>query len=395
MLDRNISDDLLMNLIKKYSPAYIWAPANCVFFNTYLKIFSYQEYSLYELGSQSKYDMHNDLALLLTTSGSTGSPKFVRLSYENITTNAQSICQYLAISNKDRPVTTLPMHYSFGLSIINSHLISGSTILLTNHSLFEKEFWQFVTEFKATSISGVPYLFEILKKLRFFKMDLPYLTTLTQAGGKLCNKLNAEFAEFCKNNRKNFFVMYGQTEATARMSYLPSYDANRKIGSIGIPIPGGQFSLIDEEGKLINASNQEGELIYHGANVCMGYSHSRFDLNKGNENNGTLHTGDIAKKDLDGYYYIVGRKKRFIKIFGTRVSLDEAENLLNKKFSNCICTGKDDTLSIFTTNKSQDSNEIKNYISDLTGINQRAFKVHYISEIPRDASGKLLYSKLK
>ena len=158
---------------------------------------------------------------------------------------------------------------------------------------------------------------------------------------------------------------------------------------------GDSFHFIDEEGKLINASNQEGELIYHGANVSMGYSHSRFDLNKGNENNGILNTGDIAKKDLDGYYYIVGRKRDLLKFFGNRISLDEAENLLNKKFSNCICTGEDDTLSIFTTNKSQDNDEIKTYISDLMGINKRAFKVTYISEIPRNESGKLLYSKLK
>nr|MBC8486722.1 AMP-binding protein [Bacteroidota bacterium] len=222
MLDSSLDQELLDNLIITYKPEYIWMPEKNT--NTIKGgelVINILGYSLVKLSCSNGYLLHSDLALLLTTSGSTGSPKLVKLTHENIYSNAESISEYLSIDENERPITSLPMHYSFGLSIINSHLINGATILLTNNSLMEKEFWSFMKTHKATSLSGIPYSFEILKKLRFFNMDLPYLKTITQAGGKLNDDFNREYSEFSKKSGKRFFVMYGQTEATARMSYLP------------------------------------------------------------------------------------------------------------------------------------------------------------------------------
>ena len=253
MLDSDLNFELLDNLINTYRPEYLWLPKkNEKFINSGKLILNIFDYSLIKLSDNEENLLHDDLGLLLTTSGSTGSPKLVKLTYENIFFNAKSISQYLSIDEEERPITSLPMHYSFGLSIINSHLIKGATILLTNSSLLEREFWSFLENFRATSLSGVPYSFEILKKLRFFQMDFPYLKTITQAGGRLNDDLNIEFSKFCKNEDKRFFVMYGQTEATARMSYLTHEYSIEKAGSMGIAIPDGEFSLIDENGQIIS-----------------------------------------------------------------------------------------------------------------------------------------------
>ena len=217
---------------------------------------------------------------------------------------------------------------SFGISILNSHLVSGATILLTDKSIAQKEFWNFIKQEKATSLSGVPYTFEMLKRLRFFRMDLPSIKTITQAGGKLRADLVKEYIDGAIATNKQFIVMYGQTEATARMSYLPWEVASEKYASIGVAIPGGVFELQDENLKVITCCDVDGELVYRGANVSMGYAETQSDLTKGDENNGILYTGDIARRDADGYYYITGRMKRFVKVFGNRVNLDAIEQIL-------------------------------------------------------------------
>jgi acyl-coenzyme A synthetase/AMP-(fatty) acid ligase len=394
MLDVKIDFELLEKLISIYKPEYLWLPTNNTSeFSSEKIIYSIFDYSLIKLNNQCKTQLNDDLALLLTTSGSTGSPKLVKLSYENIKENAKSIIEYLSINESERPITTLPMNYSFGLSIINSHLIKGATILLTSKSLMEKGFWTFLKDQEATSISGVPYTYEMLKKLRFFRMDLPSLKTLTQAGGKLNNELNKELSKYCLQTNKRFFVMYGQTEATARMSYLSPEYSLTKLGSMGIAIPGGQFNLIDNKGNTIIENNIVGELVYKGANVSMGYAGCSNDLFKGDENRGKLITGDMAKRDDDGFYYIVGRKKRFVKIFGNRVNLDEIERLLKNKIFDCACIGDDDQIVIYIIDEAQED-EVRNFISLKTGIHHSAFTIKYIDEIPKNLSGKTIYSRL-
>lgn len=248
---------------------------------------------------------------------------------------------------------------------------------------------------RATSFGGVPYMYEMLTKLRFFRMDLPDLRYMTQAGGKLSKELVQAFAEHCEKTGKKFIVMYGQSEATARMSYLPWKDAINKAGSIGIPIPNGRFLLIDEADNPVASSYTPGELVYFGANVTMGYAESRSDLANGDENHGCLHTGDIAERDPEGFYYVVGRKKRFLKLFGNRVNLDEVEGLLRAEGYDTVCVGVDDRMDIFTTHADAETQEkIRQFISHKTGIHPSAFVMHQIDAIPRNPSGKILYSVL-
>jgi acyl-coenzyme A synthetase/AMP-(fatty) acid ligase len=257
----------------------------------------------------------------------------------------------------------------------------------------EKDFWTFLEDEKATSLSGVPYTYEMLKRLRFFRMGLPSLRTLTQAGGKLNTELCREFAEYAQVTGKQFVVMYGQTEATARMSYLPPEQALSKAGSIGVAIPGGRFSLVDENRQLIETGGQTGELVYQGPNVSLGYAESAEDLAKGDENKGVLYTGDLAQRDNDGYYYIVGRKKRFIKLFGNRISLDETEGMLKSMYGDCACTGTDDKMTVYITEKGKEA-EIKQFISMKTNIHFSAFEVRHIASIPKNSYGKTSYTEL-
>ncbi|MCL2633263.1 MAG: AMP-binding protein [Oscillospiraceae bacterium] len=396
MLDATLDKELLSALIESYSPDYLWVPqTQAEFFGDCEQVFVIWDYTLLKTPYTNVYPLHDELALLLTTSGSTGSPKFVRQSYTNIRANTESIVEYLQLESNERPITTMPMSYTYGLSIINSHLWVGASVILTQKTLMQKEFWQQFKDHGATSFGGVPYVYEMLDKLRFFRMDLPSLRAMTQAGGKLSPELHKKFAEYAIANNKKFIVMYGQTEATARMSYLPAEKSLEKYGSMGIAIPGGEFSLADVDGNEIIESDKVGELVYKGANVTLGYAQSGSDLLKGDERFGVLITGDMAKRDKDGFYYIVGRKKRFLKIFGSRVNLDETERLLNSAFTDieCACGGVDDRMTVFITNPEL-AQSIISFLVEKTGLNRIAFKVIHVEKIPRNEAGKILYSEL-
>lgn len=396
MLSAHLEDGLLEHLLEVYQPRYIWAPDEIWGrFAGMAEAFSCFGYHLLRTDYEREWEMHPDLGLLLTTSGSTGSPKFVRQSYRNILCNAQSIVEYLHLDETERPISTLPMNYTYGLSIINSHLGVGATLLMTDKALMQKEFWAFLREQEATSFGGVPYTYEMLDKLRFFRMKLPSLRYITQAGGKLPVELHLKFAEHAAANGISFVVMYGQCEATARMGYLPAKDALRKVGSMGIAIPGGKLSIIDTQGHEIREPDVTGELIYEGSNVTMGYAEHGEDLALGDERGGRLETGDMARMDQDGYFYIVGRKKRFLKIYGNRVNLDELDRLIKEAFDyiDCASGGVDDHLHIFITDETL-ANDVKNFVVEKTGFNHAAIQVHTISEIPKNDAGKVLYQKL-
>ena len=403
MLDAKIDGQLLQRFIDVYHPDFIWRPEDDGYVLKPRSILNTRK------GEGSvpcdpsipwfeRKALYPDLALLLTTSGSTGSPKLVRQSYKNIRANTASIVEYLKLDSTERPITTLPMNYTYGLSIINSHLAAGATILLTEKSIMQREFWNFFVEQGATSFGGVPYTYEMLDKLMFFRRKLPSLRTMTQAGGKILPDLHRKFAEYAQREGKNFVVMYGQCEATARMSYLPPERALDKVGSMGIAIPGGKFAIVDDNGNAITEPETTGELVYEGANVTLGYAECADDLAKGDERSGRLVTGDMAKRDADGFYYIVGRKRRFLKIFGNRVNLDETERLIKSTFPDidCACGGVDDKMKIYVAGSNGSGNlwAIRDFVAEKTHLNFAAFDVMSISEIPKNASGKTLYSEL-
>ncbi|MCI9258202.1 AMP-binding protein [Acutalibacter sp.] len=393
LLAENLDTSMLEGLLESYRPAYFYLPSEKASELSGAMVWRGESYTLLRLPYEQDYKLPEELALLLTTSGSTGSPKLVRQSGRNIEANTRSIAEYLGILSEDRAITTLPMQYTYGLSILQSHLSVGAAVILTDKTLMDKEFWALLKEQKATTFGGVPYIYEMLKKLRFDRMNLPSLRYLTQAGGKLPKELAEEFIQTCKRKNMKFIVMYGQTEATARMAYLPWEHAESHAASIGIAIPGGEFWLADPEGAPILEPETTGELVYRGPNVTLGYAENRFDLCKPDENHGELRTGDMAKRDAKGFYYIVGRKKRFLKLFGSRVNLDEVEGLLNRAGIPCACAGVDDRLDVYITDGSL-LGQAERFIKEHTAINPNGFQLHVIEEIPRNDSGKVLYSAL-
>lgn len=400
LLDAHKDLETIQQLSNCYSPDFYWLPKHQAKDLIRLDlaepsiVYSYQDYCLIRHKGEHMPVVHPDLLLCLTTSGSTGSPKFVRISEYNLKSNTEAIAEYLDINHAERPITSLPLFYSFGMSVINSNLLRGATILLTDKTIVQREFWEFLKKEQATSIAGVPYTYETLKAFRFFRMDLPYLKTMIQAGGKLNADIVKEYAEYAQATGKRFFVMYGQTEASPRISYLPYNRAVDKYRSIGIPVPGGTMVIQDENDHKMKAPYTDGELVYYGPNVCMGYAECRNDLCKGDENNGCLHTGDIAQFDEEGFFYITGRLKRFVKIWGNRCNLDTIEQLVKNITTDCACVGIDDLITIFVT-QSDLEESIKKLLSDKTGFNPQAFVIKTLPVIPKMETGKIDYKLLQ
>lgn len=397
LVDAGTSPEVLRNLLEAYRPEFVWLQVSQAAAIDGQEIMRLEEYVLISTSPVTRTPLHPDLALLLTTSGSTGSPMLVRLSYGNIESNAVAIAEYLGITQADRPITSLPMNYTFGLSIINSHLQCGCTIIVSKNSVLDKGFWSAVRTHGATTFSGVPYTFEMLRKLGLDRLPLSTIQTLTQAGGKLGPERAREIATFCESRGIAFVVMYGQAEATARMSYLPPEFAVTKAGSIGIAIPGGMLWIEDDSGVVVSEPELEGELVYRGPNVSLGYAATRADLAKGDENMGTLRTGDLARRDADGFFYISGRKKRFLKLFGNRVNLDDVERILEHAGYPCACTGTDDLLRIFLVSTSQTSGHegsVRALAASRLGVHPSAVKVQTVERLPRNAAGKILYAAL-
>lgn len=393
MLGAGMDRGLLETLTDIYRPSYIWKPEETVEETDDILLRGYR-YALVRTGLPL-YPMYEELSLLLTTSGSTGSPKLVRHSYGNLEAQARNISAFFGLDSAERPMVDLPIHYTYGLSVLNSHLYSGATVLLTGMNVLNPEYWDFLKSKRASSFTNVPYSYEILKKLRVFRMDLPHLRTFSQGGGKLNEELHREFAEYAQNTGRKFIVTYGQTEGSARMAWLPPEYALEKCGSIGKAIPNGKLYIVDENGQVIRTPDTIGEMVYEGPNVTLGYAETREDLALGDERHGVLYTGDMVKTDNDGFFYIVGRKKRFLKLWGYRVGLDECENIIKRAFDvQCACAGDDRCMQIYV-NSGQDMEAIRRYIADKTGINSSAFRVHYIETLPRNEAGKILYSALE
>jgi len=326
------------------------------------------------------------LALLLNTSGSTGSSKLVRHSAEAIASNAGSIVEYLGLNARDRAITTLPLAYSYGMSILNSHLHAGASLVLSDHPLVSREFWNLARDSGITSLSGVPATFEMLRRLDLAKQRLPLLRTLTQAGGRLREALVEHFDQIARQLDLSFFVMYGQTEAAPRISYVPPDRLAGKIGSIGIPVPGGE----------LNVDNDTGELLYRGPNVMLGYAEQRADLALGDCQGGMLRTGDLARIDDEGYFYLTGRAKRFIKISGNRINLDEVEAMLARELNGLFaCTGSDDDLVVFTTPASlAEANTVRQLIQQRYKLFHGHIRALTLEDLPLMSTGKIDYAAL-
>jgi acyl-CoA synthetase (AMP-forming)/AMP-acid ligase II/fucose 4-O-acetylase-like acetyltransferase len=338
--------------------------------------------------------LHENLAILLSTSGSTGSPKFVKLSHKNLWSNASAIVEYLDLGASERAATTLKYNYSYGFSVLNSHLLCGASLALTEDSVTAPGFWTWFRQNGATSFAGVPYTFEMLDSVHEWAR-LPGLRYVTQAGGRLSADLVQRVAALGKSNGWRFFVMYGQTEASPRMAYLPPDEVYAHPDCIGRAIPGGELSLLDAAGVSVTETGRSGELIYRGDNVMMGYAQDASALAT-DETPPFLRTGDIAEQTSDGLFRIVGRASRFIKLFGLRINLDELQSSIRQQAPGAICTGTDEQLVIAIRSSEHDGDQraLTAWVSQTYSLPTFAICVLPLNALPVLDNGKPDYQLL-
>ena len=394
LIDEKIHNTLFLKLVSTYNPNFIFLNKKKIKNLEGYKIkYIFFNYKLFEKKQKKIIKLDKDLMLLVSTSGSTGSSKFVRQTYSNLSHNTDSISKYLKISKKDNAITTLPMSYVYGLSVINTHLKKGATITLNNSSVVEKIFWDKLYKHKVTNFAGVPYTYEILERIDLKKFNLRYLKYTTQAGGKVNLKISEKIINMYKKMKLKLYFMYGAAEATARMSYLPWKDIKNKIGSIGLPIPGGSLWIENEKGIKINSNNKNGEIIFSGPNVCHGYAKNINDLSKGDENNSVLKTGDIGYKDKDGFFYIVGRKDRYVKIYGQRVNLSEVEDITHNIGIQSMCFEEgNNKISVFIK-RNNDKKKLIKHLTAVINLHPSSYLIKTVEKFPMNYNYKVSYNK--
>ncbi|WP_394200662.1 AMP-binding protein [Shewanella waksmanii] len=357
-------------------------------FGVNLQIYATERELIVSSLSFVEYSISSEVSVLLATSGSTGMPKLVMLSEHNLDSNAKSICEYLSINKDERALSSLPFYYSYGLSVLNSHLSMNASIVLAPADVLSKQMWNQADKYSATSFAGVPFSYEILLKLRLERVIPHSIHTLTQAGGRLAKEMILIIGNYALQNNKKFYVMYGQTEASARMAYLPADEVMDNPSSIGMPIPEGQFCIKDDCGHEVYDDGIEGELCYQGPNIMIGYASKIEDLclisSEGIE---ILHTGDLAYR-VNDRYYITGRLKRIIKLRGTRYNLDELQELTQQHLSTqwLFCSGEDDELYIIAP-KGVLECEVKEFILS-QGIPPQLTKLIFLDEPLYNQNGK-------
>ncbi|MBO3116898.1 AMP-binding protein [Winogradskyella sp. DF17] len=388
LLSDTLDSNLKQNLEKIYRPAFIYD-------NTRDSIGNYKDVTfdngtlnarVFRTSENLDYTINPEVKILLSTSGTTGSPKLVKLSFENIQENALSISDYLPINGEDVTPLNLPLNYSYGLSVLHSNAIKGGTIVCGIPDILSKAFWTCFDKYGFTSIAGVPFIYEMLYRIGFLKKEYPSLEYISQAGGNLSKNIKEKFNSYCEKNTIEFYVMYGQTEATARISFVPPAKLNDKLTSIGKPIKKGHLRIDDKTE----------ELLYSGPNVFGGYAESITDLNHW-ESIDWLKTGDIAYTDTDGFYYIKGRLKRIVKVFGNRVNLDEIERYLKLELSTAIiaCTGIDDKFILVAyTEIDMNTDLLKRRLFETFKIQGSAVKFMYIETFPMTKNEKVDYKEI-
>lgn len=346
-----------------------------------------------EITGAGPADFCDGLAVLLSTSGTTGASKLVKLSQDNIEANARSIVEYLGITQDETAITTLPLHYSFGMSVLHSHLRAGASLAVCDEPLTEPAFWDAARMAEVTSLALVPTQYELLERIGFSEDWVPQLRSMTQAGGRLDPILAEGFARRAAAKGWRLFFMYGQTEASPRIAYLPPEDALEHFDKIGQAVPGGRLTLEDGDGRAIEATDVPGELVYSGPNVMIGYALRREDLARPKDTF-ALRTGDIAVRTQSGHFRIVGRTSRFIKLNGLRIGLDEVEGVIRKTGRRALASGDDRGLVVFVTEPGGEA-ALCEWLAERFHLMRSAVAVRHLGEPPLLASGKVDYRSLR
>jgi|TARA_B110000027_G_scaffold121833_1_gene136358 acyl-CoA synthetase (AMP-forming)/AMP-acid ligase II len=375
ILDESFGNDYFNKIMSIYKPNYVFYPSK--FFikkKESTKCHIYKNYIIRKTKNSTHTKINHENFVLLSSSGTTGNPKFIRLSRGNIVTNTQSIIKSLNITSNHKTITTMPMGYSYGLSIINTHILSGATIVINKNTVLEKIFWLKVSKYKISSFGGVPQLYQFIKKINFHKFNLPKLKYITVAGGHLDLGIKKYFVNLSLKKKFKFFAMYGQTEASPRISCFNTALNRSKLDSIGKPINGVKLMIFDEKNKIITKPFRKGEISVMGSNVCLGYASKLKDLHKGDINKSLIKTGDIGFFDNEKYFYITGRKKKISKILGIRVDLNDIENYLKKKNITSYCHPSNKKLKIKIM-KNYDESKILNLINKKYKINKNFIEI--------------------
>jgi long-chain acyl-CoA synthetase len=380
----SISNNSLKKIISNFKPDIIFSK-RLLKSDKYVLLEHFGQYKILKI-KKSQTPIHKDLSLLLSTSGSSGNSKFVKLTYKNILSNALAIKKYLKLNYSDSTITTLPLNYSYGISVVNSHLLADAKIHANKLTFFDLEFWKKIKLLGISNISGVPFHYEILHRVGVDKINFNKLKFCTQAGGKLREDLIKILVNKFIKFKKNFYIMYGQTEASPRISYINQKTLSKYPNSVGKAIPGGKIFIKVKKKRI-------GEICYKGDNIYRGYSTVRANLYK-LKNIKILKTGDIGYKK-NGLLFILGRTSREAKIYGVRVNLDVLENYLNnssKLLSKCIF--KNNKIYICTLNKKYKELLIKKLIFEDFDININSIIFVRLKKFPLMYNRKIDYKKL-
>lgn len=377
LLDRDIHEEALASLIRLYEPDVLLNVHPVDGFTPWVE----GPFAIPAQVAPVRANVHPDLAVLLSTSGSTGTPKLVRLSRQSVVHNARSIAQGLGIRADDRAISSLPYSYTYGLSVINSHLAIGAMIVLTDAALVSQDFWKAVDEFAVTSIAGVPSSYKMLRQMRWTPEGHASLRYATQAGGRLSDDDRAHFIGLFESLGKEFFVMYGQTEATARMTIAQPEDLAKHISTAGRAVAGGRLDIVDPDSSGI------GEVVYVGPNVMLGYAESGADLARGDDMDSTLRTGDLGYLDGD-LLFLTGRTKRIVKVFGKRISLDDVESWLATRVDAVAVQG-DDSIVVVAIGSDDAPVAVRSELAEYLGVHPTGVKLARIDALPLLSSGKV------
>ena len=398
LLDPALHENFRSQLIRTYEPDFVLAPSDVVWTpgsgDAFISEDSPSGMHCWRRNGPDRIAPHPDLAVLMSTSGSTGSPKFVRLSTWNVEENAASIAEALSVDSGERAITALPFFYSYGLSVVNSHLISGGSLVVTDESILGRGFWDVFRTYGCTSFAGVPYTYEILRRIGFDRFELPTLKTMTQAGGRLAEQLKSVYHRLMSERGGRFIVMYGQTEATARIAVLPHDELPSRPASAGRAVPGGRISIVLPTGDAA-AAGEKGEVVYDGPNVMMGYAQSREDLAEGDVLGGRLSTGDLGYLDEEGFLFITGRAKRFVKLVGVRVSLDEVESVV-RGLGTVAAVGDDQKVVVYCESGTLEQlADFRLELARMLKLHHSVFDLRRVDALPRTPNGKIDYMKLE
>lgn len=386
-LDEKTPPSVVERFIHFYRPEYIWCRTEqiknfqCIADTAFIK----GDHGLFK-SLYPSVRLHKDLALLLTTSGSTGNPKTVRISYTNLLENTKAILEALSLEDGAIGPTTLPIQYTYGAAICNMHFAVGGTLLVTERTVLDPYFHAFIRENNLTNIQGVPYIHEMLDRVGFYNNLPATLSLVTMGGGQAPKRLQIKMNQILKEHGIRFAALYGQTEGTTMLTKIPDWLEMNEPGCIGVACKGMKAAV----------DPNTNELVFSGSSVCMGYAESADDLQKGNENHGILRTGDLARIDERGCIYLTGRIKRIIKLAGIRVNLDDVETIAAEIFggAECACCGSENAMVVFQS-ASTDTFKAKQLLADRLRISQAMFRIEYLEEIPRKGNGKIDYPSLE